>query len=88
MLAAAGPVVRSRTSGAGWMEERMAEITVNANGPYLMDASGLELKDGSGQPIELPQGSKIALCRCGSSENKPFCDGSHKRIGFSHDPSA
>ena len=66
----------------------MPEITVNANGPYLMDASGLELKDAGGQSIELPQGAKIALCRCGSSENKPFCDGGHKRIGFSHDPSA
>ena len=66
----------------------MPEITVNANGPYLMDATGLALQDANGNAIPLPHGSKVALCRCGSSENKPFCDGAHKRVGFSHDPSA
>ena len=66
----------------------MAEITVNANGPYLIDAIGLQLSDADGKPIEIPQGSKVALCRCGGSDNKPFCDGTHKRIGFSHEPAA
>ena len=32
------------------------------------------------------QGKQVALCRCGASENKPFCDGRHKKIGFSSDP--
>ncbi len=38
------------------------------------------LTDASGEELEIK--SRIALCRCGASENKPFCDGSHKRIGF------
>lgn len=66
----------------------MAEITVFANGPYLIDVSGLELIDADGKAIDIPQGSKVALCRCGSSENKPFCDGTHKSVGFDHDPAA
>ena len=66
----------------------MPEIRVNTNGPYLLEASGLQLTDASGGEIELPQGSRIALCRCGQSENKPFCDGRHKSTGFSHDPTA
>ncbi len=65
----------------------MPEIKVNTDGPYLVDASGLELKDSAGNAIALPQGAKVALCRCGSSQNKPFCDGQHKAVGFSHDAS-
>ena len=34
---------------------------------------------------ELPMGKSVALCRCGASENKPFCDGAHAAIGFSDD---
>ena len=65
----------------------MPEIKVNTNGPYLMDSGGLELKDAAGNAIALPQGAKVALCRCGASENKPFCDGKHKAVGFAHDAS-
>ncbi len=66
----------------------MPEIVVNANGPYVIDAENLTLVDGNGKPIELGKGSKAALCRCGGSDNKPFCDGSHKKINFQHDPGA
>ncbi len=65
----------------------MAEITVRTNGPYLLEASGLELRNAAGNAIALPEGTKVALCRCGASETKPFCDGTHKRVGFEHDPS-
>ena len=65
----------------------MSEVKVNTNGPYLLDATGLALKDGAGNAIALPEGSKVALCRCGASANKPFCDGGHKAAGFEHDAS-
>jgi CDGSH-type Zn-finger protein len=61
--------------------EMSTEITASANGPYLVHGE-LNLKDSSGQPYDLGDKTKIALCRCGHSENKPFCDGTHKKIGF------
>lgn len=39
------------------------------------------LTNSKGEPLEIKK--RIALCRCGVSENKPFCDGMHKKIGFS-----
>ena len=64
----------------------MPDIKVNTDGPYVIDATDLKISASDGSTIELPQGSAVALCRCGHSESKPFCDGSHKSVGFSHDP--
>lgn len=49
------------------------------NGPLLVDGR-LTVRAGSGRVAW--QGERAALCRCGASKNKPFCDGSHKDIGF------
>jgi CDGSH-type Zn-finger protein len=49
------------------------------NGPYTL--AGARLRGASGQ--ELPYEGKAALCRCGGSNNKPFCDGTHRTNGFS-----
>jgi CDGSH-type Zn-finger protein len=55
-------------------------IRCRENGPYLVKE--LETFTNSyGNPISTE--STMALCRCGGSENKPFCDGTHKRLGFS-----
>ncbi len=65
----------------------MAEVSikVNDNGPYVI--RGLEtLVDAEGNNFET--GAAIALCRCGHSANKPFCDGSHKANDFSSEPRA
>ena len=68
-------------------EAAMAEVTINANGPILISTEGLTLKASDGSTIPTPKGSMAALCRCGESSMKPFCDGSHKACGFEHDPS-
>lgn len=57
-------------------------ITVRANGSYRVDGD-IVLLDQDGNVIPLPEGAKrISLCRCGASVTKPFCDGTHSRIGF------
>ena len=56
-----------------------AKIDVLDNGPYIVD--GLDELTNSNEE-KLESEGKVALCRCGASENKPYCDGAHKRIGF------
>ncbi len=60
----------------------MAEVRVmpTENGPYRVTGP-IELVDHEGNPIDVP-GETIFLCRCGGSTNKPFCDGTHSKIGF------
>jgi CDGSH-type Zn-finger protein len=55
-------------------------ITVRPNGPYLVKGS-YEILDADGNPFTVER-EQIALCRCGGSTNKPFCDGTHSKIGF------
>ena len=56
-------------------------VTVNTHGP-LRIAGDFELVDSEGRPYGLAGSTSIALCRCGGSRNKPFCDGSHGTCGF------
>ncbi len=59
-------------------------ITPKKNGPYIVtgDLSELELKDADGNKYDISGKPSVALCRCGASVNKPFCDGQHSKIGF------
>ena len=61
----------------------MADVTIRTreNGPYLVSGP-LSLVDHEGNAFDLGDKDTIALCRCGASSNKPFCDGSHKTSGF------
>jgi len=60
-------------------DEKKPSITPSDNGPYLV--SDLEnLSNSNGSSLETKP--KIALCRCGGSANKPFCDGTHAKNGF------
>jgi CDGSH-type Zn-finger protein len=65
------------------------KITVRKNGPFLVQApiGSIDMVDADGVGFDL--GSKVkdgkltfSLCRCGASVNKPYCDGTHSRIGF------
>jgi CDGSH-type Zn-finger protein len=56
-------------------------ITVRTNGPYKVTGP-ITIVDAEGRRFRLPEGSAVALCRCGRSATKPFCDASHKRVGF------
>jgi CDGSH-type Zn-finger protein len=58
------------------------KITVRNNGPLRLEGE-ITLLDASGKPFGLGGRTAISLCRCGQSGNKPFCDGSHARVGFS-----
>jgi 3-phenylpropionate/trans-cinnamate dioxygenase ferredoxin subunit len=73
-------------------EEKMADVTIEVrkNGPYRIHGE-VTLVDHEGNPIPIPEGKRkvtpegkswISLCRCGGSVMKPFCDGTHSRIGF------
>lgn len=56
-------------------------IKVRDNGPYLVRGP-VHLTDAEGNVFTV-EGENVALCRCGGSQTKPFCDGSHKTNGFS-----
>jgi CDGSH-type Zn-finger protein len=56
-------------------------IVVRPNGPYRVFGP-VKLLDDDGNEFEVPEGRWYVLCRCGYSQNKPFCDSSHKREGF------
>jgi CDGSH-type Zn-finger protein len=57
-----------------------ASITAYPDGPYLLRGAFV-LRDELGNEIASPR-RIIALCRCGSSRLRPFCDGTHRAIGF------
>jgi CDGSH-type Zn-finger protein len=59
----------------------MAKITVRPNGPFIVEGDDVTVVDVTGLPFE-PAKRPFGLCRCGASQKKPFCDGSHNKIGF------
>lgn len=67
----------------------MTEVTivVRENGP-LKVTGPITLLDAEGREFQLPPGSAVALCRCGNSANKPFCDASHKRVEWTAEETA
>ncbi|PYU89711.1 MAG: iron-binding protein [Acidobacteria bacterium] len=56
-------------------------IVCTNNGP-LRVSGNFVIKDAQGKDFDLSGREAISLCRCGNSNNKPFCDGSHNRVGF------
>ena len=61
------------------------KITIRNNGPYVIegdDMARVRLVDHEGNVVSHEGRKRISLCRCGGSATKPFCDGTHSRIGF------
>ncbi len=59
----------------------MAQIQPVNNGPLRVEGD-FKLVDGTGKAWDLGGRTKVSLCRCGQSANKPFCDGAHAKTGF------
>lgn len=58
------------------------EIKARENGPYKITGP-VTVIDAEGNEYELPDdGRPVALCRCGNSSTKPFCDGTHRKVDF------
>ena len=74
-----------RRLDGGGQEEPPTETTVEPrpNGPLFVRGP-IRIVDPEGRLIR--EDTRVALCRCGASENKPFCDGSHLQIGFTTTP--
>ncbi len=64
------------------VEEIVVDVTIRPtkNGPYIVEGA-VDLFDTDGNKITVEK-PRMALCRCGASSNKPFCDGTHSAIGF------
>lgn len=56
-------------------------IKVLPNGPYRVEGP-VKIVDSEGNEYDISAKARISLCRCGGSTTKPFCDGTHSKIGF------
>lgn len=59
----------------------MSTIRLRRNGPYVIEGDDVRVIDWNGVEYRIER-RPVALCRCGASTRKPFCDGTHSRIGF------
>ena len=74
-----GKGIRSRGGVVRVMSD--VAIKIRPNGPYLVSGA-FDLSDADGNPVPTEGKAVVALCRCGGSVTKPFCDGTHSKIGF------
>ena len=65
----------------------LVRVRLRENGPLLIDDDEVTIVDWNGQPYAISK-RPVALCRCGGSASKPFCDGTHRKIGFKADNAA
>jgi hypothetical protein len=81
VMACPSGALHFRRLDGGADEEASEDATVNArpNGPLFVRGR-LRIIGEDGRVIR--EDTRVALCRCGQSANKPFCDATHRRIGF------
>jgi uncharacterized Fe-S cluster protein YjdI len=71
--------LRTRRAGLSEVAAPHVEVTASAQGPLLV-RGGVRVLAADGSVLY--EGERVALCRCGGSQNKPFCDGTHTTNGF------
>lgn len=76
---AASGEARTQESAPLAVRNGLLTITAAEDGPLLVNGP-VEITTGTGRTIL--RTDKCALCRCGQSRNKPYCDGSHRAVGF------
>ena len=61
----------------------MSEVTIRPmeSGPFIVQGP-VRIVDADGNEYDVSDRKSVALCRCGGSSTKPFCDGTHKKNGF------
>jgi CDGSH-type Zn-finger protein len=64
------------------------KITPRKDGPLRLEGENITLVDEAGTQYDLAGRTVVSLCRCGFSQNKPFCDGSHAKHGFAAESAA
>lgn len=64
-----------------------AKITVNNNGPIRIEGE-FQICDANGAIFDTTGKKAVSLCRCGQTQNAPFCDGQHKACGFTSEVKA
>jgi uncharacterized Fe-S cluster protein YjdI len=74
-----GALRTRRLSGRSALPSSPPQVRATADGPLLL-SGGVRIFDAGGDLLY--EGERAALCRCGGSSNKPFCDGTHKTNGF------
>jgi CDGSH-type Zn-finger protein len=61
----------------------MTKVTILKDGPLKVESDDdIQITDHDGNPVPHREGRPAYLCRCGGSKTKPFCDGTHSKIGF------
>ena len=63
------------------------KIEIRENGPIRVTGP-IDIVDKDGNAYSIPEGPAVAMCRCGQSSNKPFCDASHRDAGFQAESAA
>ena len=63
-------------------------ITPRKDGPLRVEGEDITIVDEAGNRYELAGRTAVSLCRCGQSQNKPFCDSSHLKVGFAAESAA
>ncbi len=73
--------IQPLTDGSGQPDETDTHLTITAtaNGPLQIEGM-IEIVDATSHTVY--RGNQVALCRCGASRNRPFCDGTHNEIDF------